>query len=221
MQNDTFEADVRSAVEQGHDVQEMVRQLTLRRISQRSLDIESLRQIAHAVLRGARAGVQKELNLSAAQTETARTQLKQTVAGLDMALAQMTSAARLAIDEATSRAQRFSSEDLARARADLESLDEMFMETLQISAASARDAAGEILHDLAAHSRTHGTTLGGQIKETLSVITHQLGSAGHAQAVAGLHLAQATTDLLRQIAAGVLTGVAEHVKPDQSRHKAG
>lgn len=46
MQNDTFEADVRSAVEQGHDVQEMVRQLTLRRISQRSLDIESLRQIA-------------------------------------------------------------------------------------------------------------------------------------------------------------------------------
>lgn len=166
-------------------MRKMVRQLTLRRISQRSLDIESLRQIAHAVLRGVRAGVQKELNLSAAQTDTARTQLEQTVAGLDMALAQMASAARLAIDEATSRAQRFSSEDLARARADLESIDEMFMETLQISAASARDAAEEILHDLAAHSRTHGTTLGGQIKKTLAIITHQLGSAGHAQAVAG------------------------------------
>lgn len=221
MQNDTFEADVRNAVEQGCDVQEMVRQLTLRRISQRSLDIESLRQIAHAVLRGARAGVQKELNLSAAQTDTARTQLKQTIAGLDMALAQMASAARLAIEEATSRAQRFTSEDLARARADLESLDEMFLETLQISAAGARDAAGEILHDLAAHSRTHGTHIGTQIKETLAVITHQLGAAGHAQAVAGLHLAQATSDLLRQIAAGVLTGVAEHVKPDQSKHKAG
>ncbi len=221
MQNDTFEAEVRNAVEQGHDVQEMVRQLTLRRISSRSLDIESLRQIAHAVLRGARAGVQKELNLSAAQTDTARTQLKQTVAGLDMALAQMASAAKLTIEEATSRAQKFSSEDLVRARADLESLDEMFMETLQTSAAGARDAAGEMLHDLAAHSRTHGTTLGGQIKETLAVITHQLGAAGHAQAVAGLHLAQATSDLLRQIAAGVLTGVADHVKPDQSKHKAG
>lgn len=221
MQNDTFEADVRSAVEQGHDVQEMVRQLTLRRISQRSLDIESLRQIAHAVLRGARAGVQKELSRSETQTETARTQLKQTVAGLDMALAQMASAARLAVEEATSRAQRFSSEDLARARDELKSLDEMFMETLQTSAASARDAAGEILHDLAAHSRTNGSAVGAQIRESLNVITHQLGSAGRAQAVSGLHLAQATSDLLRQIAAGVLTGVAEHVKPDQSMHKEG
>lgn len=221
MQNDTFETDVRSAVEQGRDVQEMVRQLTLRRISARSLDIESLRQIAHAVLRGARSGVQKELNLSAAQTQTARTQLKQAVAGLDMALAQFSGASRLAIEEATSRAQHFSSEDLARARADLESLEAMFLETLQTSAASARDAAGEILHDLAAHSRSHGTHVGTQIRETLSVITHQLGAAGQAQAVAGLHLAQATTDLLRQIAAGVLTGVADHVKPKYAEPKEG
>lgn len=221
MQNDTFETDVRSAVEQGRDVQEMVRQLTLRRISARSLDIESLRQIAHAVLRGARSGVQKELNLSAAQTGTARIQLKQAVAGLDMALAQFSGASRLAIEEATSRAQQFSGEDLARTRADLESLEAMFLETLQTSAASARDAAGEILHDLAAHSRTHGTHVGTQIRETLSVITHQLGAAGQAQAVAGLHLAQATTDLLRQIAAGVLTGVADHVKPKHAESKEG
>lgn len=209
----TLEADVRSAVEQGHDIQEVVRQLTLRRISARSLDIESLRQIAASVLRGARSGVQREINLSAAQTETARVQLKQAVAGLDMALAQLVEASKLAVEEATSRAQKFSSEDLTRARADLGSIEEMFMETLQTSASSARDAAGDILHDLTLHTRTHGSNVGAQIKETLAVITHQLGAAGHAQAVAGLHLAQATTDLLRQIAAGVLTGLADHVKP--------
>jgi hypothetical protein len=213
MQNDTFEADVRSAVEQGHDVQEMVRQLTLRRISARSMDIESLRQIAHSVLRGARAAVHNELNLSAAQTETARMQLKQTVAGLDMALAQMAGAARLAIEEAASRAQQFTSEDLARARNNLESLDELLIETLQSSASSALDAAGEILHNLAAHTRTHGTLVGAQIKETLSVITHQMSLVGRTQTVAGLHLAEATSSLLRQIAAGVLTGVADYVKP--------
>ncbi|MCX7194291.1 MAG: hypothetical protein NTY60_11855 [Proteobacteria bacterium] len=217
MQDDTFEADVRHAVEQGHDVQEMVRQLTLRKISSRSLDIESLRQIAASVLRGARAAVKRELNLSAAQTETARAQLKQAVTGLDVALAQFSGVTRLAIEEATSRAQQFSGEDLARARTDLESLEAMFLETLQTSASSARDAAGEILHSLADHSRTHGTHIGAQIKESLAVITHQLASAGRAQAVAGLHLAQATTDLMRQIAAGVLTGVADHVQPDRSK----
>ena len=55
---DTLTADVRNAVEQGHDVQELVRQLTLRKISARSLDLESLRQIADSVLKGARAAVQ-------------------------------------------------------------------------------------------------------------------------------------------------------------------
>jgi hypothetical protein len=213
MQNDTLEADVKNAIEQGHDVQEQVRQLTLRRISARSLDIESLRQIAASVLRGARAAVQKELNLSAAQTGTARTQLKQAVAGLDGALAQVASATRLAVEEAAGRAQKFSGEDMARARADLESLEAMLLETLQTSASSAKDAAGEILHDLTAHTRTQGSAVGAQIKDTLAVITHQLGAAGRTQAVAGLHLAHATSDLLRQIAAGVLTGVAEHVKP--------
>ena len=217
MQNDTLEADVKSAIEQGHDVQELVKQLTLRRISAHSLDIESLQKIASGVLRGARSGVQKELNLSAAQTKTARVQLKQAVAGLDDALAQVASASKLAVEEATSRAQKFSGEELARARADLESLETMFLETLQTSASSAKDAAGEILHDIAAHSRTQGSAVGAQLKETLSVITHQLGAAGRTQAVAGLHLAQATSDLLRQIAAGVLTGVAEHVKPEVHR----
>jgi len=123
------------------------------------------------------------------------------------------SATRLAVEEAAGRAQKFSGEDLARARADLESLEAMLLETLQTSASSAKDAAGEILHDLTAHTRTQGSAVGAQIKDTLAVITHQLGAAGRTQAVAGLHLAHATSDLLRQIAAGVLTGVAEHVKP--------
>ncbi len=217
MQDDTFETDVQSAVEQGQDIQELVRQLTLRRISARSLDIESLRQIALSALRGARAGVQRELHLSASQTETARTQLKQAVAGLEMALAQLSGVTGLAIEEATSRAQKYSRDDLARASSDLEALEQMFIETLQSSAAGARDTAGEILHDLASHLRTHGSALRTQIQASLGTIKHQLGAAGHTQATAGLHLAQATTNLLRQVAAGVLTGVADHVKPDRSK----
>ncbi len=201
MQNDTLETDVKDAVEQGHDIQETVRQLTLRRISARSLDIESVRQIAKSVLRGAKLGVQKELNRSAAQTETARIQLRQAVSGLDSALGSLAEASRLAIEEATSRAQKFSDEDLSRTRADLQSLETILMETLHESVADAKDAATEILHGIAEHSRTHGSIVG---------------AAGHAQAVAGLHLAQATSDLVRQIAAGMLTGIADHVKPSKA-----
>ena len=214
--NDTaaLEAEVRSAVEQDHDLQEVVRQLTLRKISAESHDIESLRQIASAVLSGARAGAQKELHQSAAQIEITRARLKQVVTGLDAALAQFAEASKLALEEAAGRAQTFSSEDLVRARTDLESLETMFLETLQSSALGAKDAAGDILHDLASHVRVYGSAVGVQLKDTLAVITHQLGMAGRAQVGAGLHLAQATSELLRQIAAGVLTGLADHVKPD-------
>lgn len=215
----TLEAEIRKAVEQGHDIQDMVRKLTLRKISTRSLDIESLRQIAGAVMRGARAGAQKELQHSSAQNKIARDQLQQAVSGLDVALAQLAEASRLALDEAASRTQRFSSEDMVRVRADLEKLESMFLETVQNSASSARDAAGEILHDLAEHSRIHGSAVGAQLRETLDAIAHQMGAAGRAQAKAGVNIAHATSDLLRQITAGVLAGMADHVKPGHSKAK--
>lgn len=215
----TLEAEVRKTVEEGLDVQERVRQLTLRVISSRSLDIQSVRQAASAVLRGAQAGVQKELQHSSAQTHLAREHLKQAVTGLDVALAQFAEAAKLSVEEAASRAQKYSSEDLKRARADLASLETMFVETLQSSASAAKSAAGEILHDLAAHARTHGSAVGRQLKDTLAVFARHIGAAGRAQVGAGLHLAQNTADLMRQIAAGVLTGLADHIRPAHPKDK--
>lgn len=213
--NDTssIEAEVRNTVEQGNNVQEKVRQLTLRVISARSLEIESVRQTATAVLRGAQAAVQKELQNSSAQNHVARDHLKQAVTGLDIALAQFAEAAKLAVEEAAGRAQKYSGEDLKRARSDLASLETMFVETLQSSASAAKNAAGEILHDLATHTRTHGSAVGKQLKETLSVFAHHIGAAGRAQVGVGLHLAKNTSDFVRQIAAGVLSGLADHVTP--------
>jgi len=214
----TLEAAVSDAVVQGQDVQEKVRQLTLRIISARSLDIKSVRQTADAVLRGAREGVQKELQHSSAQTGIAREHLKQAVTGLDVALAQFAEAAQLTVEEAASKAQKYAGDDLKRARADLSSLEDMFVETLQSSASAAKGAAGEILHDLAAHVRTHGSAVGTQLNETLLVFARHIGAAGRAQAGVGLHLAKNTSDLVRQIAAGVLTGLADHVRPDHVQY---
>ena len=209
----TLEAEVRDTVEQGGNVQEKVRQLTLRVLSARSLDIESVRQTAGAVLRGAQAAVQKELEQSSGQTHIARDHLRQAVTGLDVALAQFAEAAKLSVQEAAGRAQKYSSEDLKLARADLASLEKMFVETLQSSAAVARTAAGEILYDLAAHTRIYGSAVGRQLKETLPVFASHIREAGRTEVGVGLHLAKNTSDLMRQIAAGVLSGLADHIRP--------
>ncbi|HUW76858.1 MAG TPA: DUF6781 family protein [Gallionella sp.] len=216
-----LEMEVRDAVEQGEDIQEKVRKLTLEIISSRSLDIKSVRQTADAVLRGARAGVQKELERSSAQIGLVHEHLKQAVTGLDVALAQFAEAAKLTVEEAASKAQEYSSDDLKRARADLASLEDMFVETLKSSASAAKGVAGEILHDLVAHTRIHGSAIGSQLKDTLAVFAHHIGAAGRAQAGAGLHLAKNTSDLVRKIAAGVLSGLAEHVRPDHGKPDSG
>lgn len=208
-----LEADVKRAVEQGLNLQDQVRQLTLAQISSGKFDLAALRELSQAVLNGALAGAQPLLQPALAQTGQAKEQLQQVVAGLDAALAQLAQSASLALQEAAGKAQAFSATDLKHARADFEQLEQMFLETLQSTASRTRDAAGVILSELLAHSRLHGSAVGAQLQQGWLTTAQQLGEVGKAQLDAGLKLAHASTDLLRQIAAGVLGGLAEQVKP--------
>ncbi|MBT1077284.1 DUF6781 family protein [Geobacter grbiciae] len=211
--NSDLESDVRNAVEQGNDVQEMVRKFTVSAISTRSIEIESLRQIATEVLRGAREGAQNELRKSAAQTETARERLKQAVTGLDAALAQFAEASKLALEEAAGHAQKFPDRDLAGARVSLESLETIYLEALHGAGIGLKDTASEILRDLAMHAQINGSTFGAQVKNSLVIISHQLANVERAQVATVLNLAQATSNFMRQIAAGALSGLSDSVKP--------
>ena len=208
-----LEADVKRAVEQGLNLQDQVRQLTLAQFSSGKFDLAALRELSQAVLNGALAGAQPLLQPALAQTGQAKEQLQQVVAGLDAALAQLAQSASLALQEAAGKAQAFSATDLKHARADFEQLEQMFLETLQSTAGRTRDAAGVILSELLAHSRLHGSAVGAQLQQGWLTTAQQLGEVGKAQLDAGLKLAHASTDLLRQIAAGVLGGLAEQVKP--------
>ncbi len=216
-----LEADVKRAVEQGLDLQERVRQLTLQQISSGPFDLAALRELSQAVLNGALAGAQPLLQPALAQTSQAKEQLQQVVAGLDAALAQLAQTASLALQEAAGKAQAFSATDLKSARADFAQLEQMFLDTLQSTASRTRDAAGVILSELAAHSRLKGSAVGAQLQQGWLTTVQQFGEVGKVQLDAGLKLAHAGGDLLRQIAAGVLGGLAEQVKPASKADQAG
>jgi hypothetical protein len=208
-----LEAEVKRAVEQGLDLQQRVRELTLQQMASGRIDLAALRKLSQAVLNGALAGAQPLLQPALAQTGQAREQLQQVVAGLDGALAQLAQTASLALQEAAGKAQVFADTDLRRARADFEQLEQMFLETLQSTAARSRDAAGLIMSELATHSRLKGSAVGAELQRGWIRTAQQLGEAGRAQLDAGLKLAQVSSDLLRQIAAGVLGGLADQIKP--------
>jgi uncharacterized protein YicC (UPF0701 family) len=163
---------------------------------------------------GAGEGIQRQLTETTTQAEEARGRICEAVVGLDSALAQFAEASKLAVEEATGRAQKFSDEDLVQIRNDLEGLESLFMETLRGSASAAQGQAGDALRDLAQHFERSGTAVGRQIKETVETISQQMTAVGLAPFESGVRMAHVASDLLRKIAAGLLTAVADRIKSD-------
>ena len=208
-----LEAEVRNRMAQGDNVEQEVRDLTVKALSRQGHDQDSLRHVMAAVMKGVREGAQQKLQSSSIQAQTTLPPVRDAVAGLDSALAQLAEASKLTLEEAASRAQRFSKEELTRLRANLESIEDLFFETLQESASAAQDLVEVTLRDIILHAKRNGTVVGSQLKDALEALNRQLISTTYSQLEAGVHLTQAITDTLRQAAANVLTEVAERVKP--------
>jgi len=208
-----LEKDIIDAIERGEDVQARVRQLTLARMHQFARDLDSLRTIIAAAARASWAGVRKDLERSGARSDLAKQRLKESVSGLDAALAQFALASRLAIEEAGGHAARASQEEIARIREGLLSLEGMFLEALKQSAAAARVDAGGILADLASHLRIQGSAVGAQVRESLDALRQLTLTTGEAQADLGARLARSTFHHLRQLTADTLNGLADRIKP--------
>ncbi len=209
-----LETEIRDAIASGENIQDAVHHITLKAMDANKLDLESIRRIITAVMQGVHDGAQQQLQHTTDQTQSAKKQITDAIAGLDSALAGFAEASKLALQEATGNAKRFSEKELSRAQKDLESLESLFVDTVQDTAAAAKGTISEILHDLSNHARNNGTAVGRQLKETLSTFTQQVTSVGHAQLDAGNHLAHATTNFIRKIASGVLDGVKDHKNND-------
>ncbi|MDE2365929.1 MAG: hypothetical protein KGM95_03225 [Betaproteobacteria bacterium] len=213
-----LEAEVRSTIAQGDNVQQAVHDLTVKALSTQKHDLQSLGRLMTSVMEGMRTGAQQRLEHTAAPPHAVLTSVSDALAGLDSALARLGEASKLALEEAAGRAQKFSDEELTRVRSELESVESLFLETVRTSADSAQTTVSEVLRDFVAHAKRNGTAVGSQMKDTLTAFNNQMMSTGQTRLEAGMQLTHAITDLMRQVAAGILGGIAEHIKPeDKSR----
>ncbi|HVW63940.1 MAG TPA: DUF6781 family protein [Nitrosospira sp.] len=205
-----LESEVREAIAHGNNVQQAVRDLTVKALSTRP-DFESLRHILTAVMQGVREGAQQRLQHNPGEPHAVLEPIRDAVAGLDAALAQFAEASKLALEEAAGRAQKFSSEELAHVRSELESVEHLFLEVVQASASSAQQAVSETLRDFVAHAKRNGTAVGSQLEDTLAAFNREISSTGRMGLETGARLTHAITELMRQVATGVLSGVAERI----------
>jgi len=193
--------EVQQAIEQGRHIQEQVRDITLAALTRGELDGAAMRKVTGEVMKN----VQEAASVQGTRAKEA---IAEAAAGVDQALAHAAQALKLSIEEAAGRAQQFSREDLAKARASLKDLEQLFLDTLRETARASRGAASTILDDLAKHAEASGTAVGRQL-EQMSGLSGQMAQAGRAHFEAGVNAALTSGAMMARIASGVLAGIAD------------
>lgn len=194
--------------EQGVDIREKVRDITLNALTRKKLDADSIKEVVGAVAEGSRLG-------AASHGERMGEALKEAIKGLDDALTKAAEATKLAIEEAAGRAGDFSQQELKRSMSDLGELETIYLDTLTDIAKNGTDRAAEILGDLATHARNSGTAVGEQVVTALADLQHFVQQTGKAGLEAGVETARTTGAQIVQIASGILAGIADSLQPPE------
>ncbi len=189
---------VQETVEKNENVQAAVRDVTLKALGEGELDRERIKSVAETVMQGAGDAVTRE-------SQQLKESLTEAAAGLEQALIQAADAFRLAIEEAAGRVNEFSSTDLKRSLSDLDSLEDIFVETLQHTAKSGSEIARKIAEDMATHARNSGTSVGQHVARNIESLQNRLRELGADTVEAGDEAA----DRIGQIARGILAGIGE------------
>jgi len=193
--------EVRRAVELGRGIQKAACKITLQALTRGELDRDAIRKVTGDVVKG----VQEAATV---QGTRAKEVMAEAVAGVDEALAHAAQALKLSIEEAGGRAEKFSREDLAKARDSLKNLEGDFLETLGDAARAGRGAMSSILDDLIRHAQSSGTAVGRRLQQ-MGGLSGRMAEAGRAQFEAATRAAISSTAMMARIASGVLAGIAE------------
>lgn len=204
--NERLQYEIKEAVDTGHDIEETIRRITLKALTEGELDTKSVQQVVSAVVKGVRSG-------ATSHGSEAKDILVKAVSGLDEALSKAAEASKLALEEAAGRGEEFSSHDLKRALNDMQGLEELFLEALRDVAKGGKDHASVILHDLAEHAQHSGTAVGAQLKDGMTELVEQISDASKAQLESRGESAKTTASLLARLASGMLEGIADSLHP--------
>ncbi|MFZ2403509.1 MAG: DUF6781 family protein [Methylobacter sp.] len=197
---------VRVAVKSGADVHQQVKDITLKALTARQLDMDNIKNVTETVINGINEGV-------SSYGEHGREVFNQAVTALDDALAIAAEASTLAIEEAASKVNEYSGHDLNGAVKDIQAMEGLFLDTLEKVAKSSSQVVTDIVHDFISHSRQSGTAVG---EQTL-IALDSLKDLPKISADIIVSSTVATTSALAKIGSGILLGIAESLQPHSKK----
>lgn len=206
--------EVSASVEQGVDIREKVRNLTLQALRTRKLSPEEIKPVINAVTEGISLGAAKRVG-------EVKSALSEGLAGLDEALTKAAEATHLALQQLTSQAKDFSDSDLDWALVNLKRLEEEFLESVSQVANSAAGKIKQELTDLVAHARRTGTDTGAKVAETVNTLGNKVSATLHESKAAGKDAAREMSARLASLAGGILAGMADALHEKAEKLKKG
>lgn len=208
--NESIKAAVSESVEEGIEIRERVRDLTLRAIASRQFDPDAVKEVVRAATEGISLGAER-------RRADVRGALADAIKGLDEAMMKSAEAGRLALEELISHHRDFTESELKQALANLKKMEEDLMAALHQVAHSATPVVKTQFDDLLTHMRRAGTDTGMKVASTMSEFTHRMATTYVDSQLAGLEAARELSTRWTQVASGFLAGLAEALRQDDRR----
>ncbi len=192
------------AVAQGEGLRTTVRDLTLRALQSRELSLNQIKSVVKSVTEGVNIGaLQGKLDTDKA--------FGQAFAGMDDALLKAVEASRIALAQVTG-GREFRDSNLKKALAEIERLEDEFIDTVKKAAAGAGAQVKSQWAGVLADKMEAGTATGQQVMSMMEQYGDQVRAAARAQREAGLKAAHALAQNFGALASGVLIGLSEALK---------
>lgn len=205
---------LKDILESGVDVRERVRQLVVGFFGGTTSTTSSARAAINGVIQTA-ADI---ANRSA--PEKSDSALRSVIDGVTSGLQSVAQSTQYAVQEAASRGQKFASEDLDRAKKDLNGISDILVDTVRYFAGRVSQETGSAMKDLKTHAERAASAVTPAIKSSIeTVAAHPIQTAGEAAGTA-IRGGQLAAGALLNAMSGLLAGAADLLDPKRQKSSA-
>lgn len=189
---------------QGDELRDAIKQVTLKALSERQLDKENMKVVVEQVI----TGVSKNFSDSSERLKPA---MESSLRGVDDALAKSALAAKLATEEVLAKSEKFINNDVKKVISDLKATEDILFESLAQVASNSTELASSILMDLSDHLKQSGTSAGSSALEAIQTLTSAIESTGKQGIAEVSHASRDVAINLARITSGILAGMSEAI----------
>lgn len=193
---------VADSMEQDAGLRLRVRDLTLRAIKSRSMDMGELRRVAQAVTEGV------SLGLGHRKGEV-KNALGEAMAGLDEAMSKAAEASHLALRQLVSQGKEFSENDLKQALEQLKKLEGELLDILSKVADSASGKLQQEFKDFVTHARHAGTDTGAKVLVTVEEFSNKVHATADSGKLTAVNAARDVGARVAEAASGFFAALSD------------